>query len=104
FFNYLTQQELQQQITVPLYADYQEGLLRQLLTDISLRYDRNSGTAAYDVPTLMTFSGSSGSQLDIDQAMTMIDAALRSPTGRTVQLPISNADSQPPQALPPFAT
>lgn len=96
FFNYLTQQDLQQEIEVPLYADYQEGLLRQFLTDISLRYDRGSGDANYDVQTLMTFSGTSGSQLDIEQAISVIDQALRDPVNRTVQLPVLDAASARP--------
>lgn len=96
FFNYLTQQDFQQQIEVPLYADYQEGLLRQFLTEISLRYDRGSGLADYDVPTLMTFSGTTGSELDIERAVTMVDTALRNPDTRTVQLPVLDSASVRP--------
>ncbi len=92
FFNYLTQQDLQQSIEVPLYANYQEGLLRQFLTDISLRYDRSSGSADIDVQTLSTFSGATGSQLDVDQAVALVDLALRDPENRTVQLPVVDSD------------
>lgn len=97
FFNYLTQQEFQQSSTVPLSAEYQQSLLRAFLIDISQRYDRNSGTASYDVTTLTTFSGSSGQQLQIDAAIGLIDDALRSTTNRVVSLPIGDAASARPR-------
>lgn len=97
FFNYLTQQQLEQAVTVPLSADYQQSLLRTFLQDIGIRYNQQSGTASYDVATLTTFAGSSGQQLDIDRALTLIDSALRSPTNRTVTLPLSDAASSRPR-------
>jgi beta-lactamase class A len=97
FFNYLSQQELQQSAEVPLYAEYQRSLLQNFLQDIAQRYDRSSGTAGYDVATLTTFSGDMGRQLDIPASIDLIDAALRSPTERTVRLPIGDSDASRPR-------
>ena len=96
FFNYLTNQEINQAANLPLVADYQESLLRQFLQDISQRYDQLSGTAGYDVQTLTTFSGSTGLRLDIDNSVSLIDAALRDPDNRTVQLQLEGEDSDRP--------
>jgi hypothetical protein len=86
FLNYLLGSRDDQIVEVPLSAEYQENLLAQLLTDISMRYDRASGTPTYDLQTLTLGSGSSGYQLDINSSLPLIDAALRSPTDRTVDL------------------
>lgn len=96
FYNHLTRQELDQPITIPLYADYQRNLLEQLLNDISARYDRASGTPSYDVPTLTTYAGNPGFVLDVPQAVTLIDAALRSPNNRIVSLPVTDATTNRP--------
>lgn len=96
FFNNLTQQEFQQSIQIPLFADYQQGLLRQFLDDISRRYDRDTGQAGYEVQTLTTFSGESGRVLDAIRAERIIDSTLRDPENRTVILPISDAGSTRP--------
>lgn len=97
FFNYLTGQETQRGgADVPLLADYQRALLRQFLEDIAARYDSPPGQAGYDVPTLSVYEGREGSKLDIDEAMRLIDTALRNPTERTVQLPTGDSsESQP---------
>ena len=96
FFNHLTQQEFQQSIEVPLFADYQQNLLEQFLSDISQRYNRTSGQAGYDVQTLTTFTGESGVVLNIAEAENLIDAALRSPGNRTIALPVGNARTARP--------
>jgi hypothetical protein len=96
FYNYLTNQQVRDPITVPLYADYQQTLLEQFLRDIASRYDRSSGTAGYDTQTLTTFSGTSGYILDVPQAMRMVDEALRDPDSRTVILPVEDASTVRP--------
>ncbi|MBC7871403.1 MAG: hypothetical protein H7Y09_11245, partial [Chitinophagaceae bacterium] len=96
FFNYLTEQELEQSAEVPLNADYQRSLLEQFLQNITQRYDRTSGTAGYDVATLTTFTGSQGQVLDMTQTMDLIDSALRSPNNRVVNLPIGNSAASRP--------
>jgi len=97
FLNYLTGQEIQRGgADVPLLADYQRALLRQFLEDIAARYDSPAGQPGYDVPTLSVYAGQQGATLDIDEAMRLIDSALRNPTERTVQLPTGDSsESQP---------
>jgi len=91
FFNHMTNRQVQQAVNVPLSADYQTSLLEQFLRDISARYDRTPGDIRYDLQTLTFRPGSEGSQLDVDTAMAMVDAALRSADNRVVELPIGTA-------------
>lgn len=97
FFSYLLGQENITLRDIPLVADYQRNVLRTYLeNDIAARYDQPAGRAGYDVVSLTTFAGVSGSELDVDEAMQAIDDALRRPNNRTVQLPISSgAFAQP---------
>lgn len=88
FFNYLLGQEERSVINVLLQADYQSGLLDQFLREISLRYDRQPGSGDYDVQTLTIRPGLGGRQLNARQALPLIDAALRDPVNRTVNLPL----------------
>jgi hypothetical protein len=96
FVQYLTQQDTTQPVNIPLDADFQRGLLEQLLRDISARYDRPPGEPGFDVATLTTFDGQQGFAIDIPQAMQLIESALRSPVNRTVLLPIGGATSNKP--------
>lgn len=97
FWNYLINQETQRGgANIPLQANYQRALLRDFLEDIAARYDRTSGRAGYDVPTLSVYAGNQGSQLDIDAAMEMIDAALYNSENRVVELPVGGPDSSRP--------
>lgn len=96
FFNYLTGQQSQQSLDVPLDADYSRSQLRTYLEDIAVRYDRPPGQADYDVQTLTFRPGARGYILDIDEAMEMVDAALRDPENRTVVLPVSDSDASRP--------
>lgn len=81
---------------VPLLADYQEGLLRSILEDIARRYDRSPGRPGYDVSTLTVFEGTAGAQLDVEEAIDRIDAALRNPVDRVVTLPIGDSAASRP--------
>lgn len=100
FINHLTGTEVQRGgASIPLLADYQPALLRQFLEDIARRYDRNPGTPGYDVPTLTVYSGNRGSRLDIDLAVQLVDAALRSPDNRVVNLPIGDSSASDPNIL-----
>jgi beta-lactamase class A len=91
FLNYMTNRQLTQVVDVPLSADYQRSVLEQFLRDIAARYDRAPGEIRYDLQTLTFRPGAEGTQLDIESAMTLIDAALRSPDNRSVELPIGSA-------------
>ncbi len=97
FLAHLSGTELERQgATVPLLADYQEGLLRTVLEDIAQRYDRAPGSPGYDVATLTVFEGTPGAQLDIEEAIDRIDAALRNPVNRVVELPIGDSAASKP--------
>ncbi|GAB4510358.1 MAG: hypothetical protein OHK0046_07020 [Anaerolineae bacterium] len=96
FFNHLTQQELQEAALLPLDADYQRSLLQQYLQDVARRYDAPPGDAGYDLQTLTTFAGEGGVVLDMDAAVTAVEAALRDPINRTVNLPLGGRDAGRP--------
>jgi hypothetical protein len=88
FFSYLLGREDSQAADVPLSATYQRNLIDQFLRDIAARYDRASGAPTYDLATLTLRTGDSGYKLDVEAAVPLIEAALNSPTERTVSLPI----------------
>lgn len=72
---------------VPLRASYSEDRLRAFLKDeVAVRYDQ-SPTGAMPLPGSAGFqAGKTGSVLDIDRAVVLIDGALRSPSSRVVNL------------------
>jgi beta-lactamase class A len=96
FVNYMLGRAPSQSIDVPLQADYQRNLLEQYLRNVAVRYDREPGRADYDVQTLTFRPGRQGYILNVPEAMTLIDQALRSPTDRTVVLPVSDSDASRP--------
>lgn len=81
---------------IPLLADYSKDRLRAYLQDeIATRYDRPP-SPAIPVPGSPNFqSGESGTQLDIDRAIQLVDDALRSSTSRVVNL--SYQKTNPPR-------
>ncbi len=79
---------------IPLVADYQENALNAVLEDIAARYDNHPGRSSFDLQTLNVYAGSSGYALDVSAAMLLVDAALRSATSRSVDLPIHDIGSQ----------
>ncbi|MCA9912238.1 MAG: serine hydrolase, partial [Anaerolineae bacterium] len=94
FINYLLGREAAAVIDIPLSADYQQNLLEQYLRDIAARYNRSAGDAEFDLQTLTLRSGSGGYVLDVDSAIPLVDAALRRPDNRVVELPITEAVAQ----------
>ncbi len=92
FFNYLTGQPSEKVVSVDLSADYQQQALQQFLQDIANRYDHPAGEASYDVSTLTFRPGAAGYTLDVQKAVPMVDAALKSPTNRTVVLPLNGVN------------
>ncbi len=94
FFNYLAGSESETQVNVALTADYQEALLRQIVSDIATRYDRPPGEGSYDVQTLTFRTGDAGYVLDTNVALPLIDAALRDPINRQVVLPVDSTDGR----------
>ncbi|MBZ0298438.1 MAG: class A beta-lactamase-related serine hydrolase [Anaerolineae bacterium] len=90
FFNYLMGQEERSIVSVELSASYQNSLLDQFMQEVSRRYDRQPGQAGYDAQTLTIRPGPGGRQLDIRRALPLIDAALRDPVNRSVNLPLAD--------------
>ncbi len=88
FVDYLMGRQSIQSIGIPLTADYQRSLLEQFLRDVASRYDRPSGSAGYDLQTLTIRAGSSGYQLDLANAVPLVETALRDPLNRSVILPV----------------
>lgn len=72
---------------VPLRASYSEERLRLFLKEeVATRYDQQA-TAALPLPGSTGFqTGKSGTVLDINRAVTLIDGALRSSSARVVNL------------------
>ncbi len=72
---------------VPLRATYSEDRLRDYLrNEVAQRYDQNA-QAALPVPGSANFqTGKTGTLLDVDRAVILIDSALRSPSSRVVNL------------------
>lgn len=72
---------------VPLRATYSEERLRLYLqNEIAVRYDQAASPALPLSGTTSFQVGKTGTVLDIDRAVTLIDLALRSPTSRVVNL------------------
>ncbi len=91
FASFLLGQETEQRVNVPLSADYRANLVESFLQDVSARYDRQSGAASYDLSTLTLRPGATGYTLDVKAALPLVEAALRSPNNRVVQLPFVNS-------------
>lgn len=85
------------QVDVPLRVSISEERLRTfLIEEVATRYDRPS-TPAVPVPGTINFQpGGQGLSLDIDRAVLLIDAALRSPTSRVVDLPLQRTSPTRP--------
>jgi len=92
FFNHMLGQDNTQTEDIPLEADYQSNELRTELEEIARIYDRPAGDAVFDLDTLTISSGDSGWQLDVDAAVNAVDAALRRPNERWVELPIAGGE------------
>lgn len=92
FLNYMLGLEVSAQQDIPAQFDYQRTALEALLQDIAARYDNTSAEANYDLQTLTTFTDTEGYQLNVQEALPMVDAALRSPDNRVVSLPVESSD------------
>jgi beta-lactamase class A len=82
---------------VPLSASISDERLRVFLKDeISQRYDRPPSPPVPVPGTVQFEKGDSGSSLDIDRAVVLIDDALRSPASRVVNLSVGKVGSPRP--------
>ncbi len=93
FANYLIGQEANQSVDVPVMVTYEQNRLEAFLGQISASYDQTVSDVNYNLDTLTVRSGLSGSQLDVEAALPLVDAALRSPTERVVNLPVVEASA-----------
>jgi beta-lactamase class A len=84
-------------INIPLRVSISEERLRNfLIEEVANRYDRPP-TSAVPIPGTINFqSGAEGLSLDIDRSVLLIDAALRSPTNRVVDLPLQRTSPTRP--------
>ncbi len=75
---------------VELNATYSQASLRRILEDIASRYDQPGAAPEPDPENLGFKAGASGQALNIDPAIDLIDAAMRSPRAedRVVNLPL----------------
>jgi beta-lactamase class A len=96
YWNYLWDRPVQP-VDIPLRATYSEDRLRAYLQDeIAARYDQPPTSAIPIVGTTNFQVGSSGSQLDIQRAIPLVEAALFSLEKRVVSLPIEKTDPTRP--------
>lgn len=96
FFNYLFNQ-LPETTAVPLDANIDETALRNYLTnEIAARYDEPP-TAYVPIAGSVNFEpGTPGKVLDIDRAVDLVSAALKSPSARVVNLTYTQVNSARP--------
>jgi beta-lactamase class A len=96
YWNYLWDRPVSP-INIPLRANYSEDRLRNYLEgEIATRYDQPATQALPVVGTTNFQPGSSGSELDIDRAVPMIETALFSLSQRSVVLPIQKTSPTHP--------
>lgn len=96
YWNYLWDRPVQS-VDIPLRATYSEERLRTYLkTEIASRYDQPPTPATPLVGTTNFQAGTSGSELDIDRAIPVIEAALFSTNHRSLVLPIKKTSPSHP--------
>lgn len=88
FVNFLSRKPVAA-VTVPLDYTFQESELRLYLEEIAARYDSEGGESQLNTTTLTFTTGNPARHLDIEQAVPLIEQALRDPQpeNRRVTLP-----------------
>jgi hypothetical protein len=81
---------------ISLQAAYDESKLDAFLAEVSARYDETGSPALADPDRLNFRPGSAGRALDRNTAFSLINAALRSATDRSVTLPVNDFAQTPP--------
>ncbi|MEP7356101.1 MAG: serine hydrolase [Anaerolineales bacterium] len=74
---------------VPLQATYSRERLQAFLEDVAARYDRPGSPPKANPDKLGFVPGEPGHSLDVAAAFSLVDARLRSPSDRTVNLPVT---------------
>lgn len=96
YWNYLWDRPVQP-VNLPLRAIYSEDRLRTFLqTEVANRYDQLPTSATPVVGTTNFRAGTAGSELDIDRAVPLIEAALFSTNQRSISLPIKKTSPTHP--------
>jgi len=87
FWDYLWGRQVSR-FSIPLRADYSEDRLRTYLVDeIASRYDKPPSPAVPQTGTVSFSPGTSGTVLDLDTAVLLIDDSMNSISNRSVNLP-----------------
>jgi len=95
FWNFLWGRAIEP-ASIPLIASFSEPRLESYLeNEISGRYDQPPQPPIPAVGTVNFQPGTQGTELDIDRSIDLIETALRSPTKRVVDLPLSR--TSPPR-------
>ena len=96
YWNYLWDRPTLQ-VDIPLRATYSEDRLRTYLqTEIATRYDQLPTPAKPVIGTINFQPGTSGSELDLDRAIPLIETALFSTNHRSLVLPIKKTSPTHP--------
>lgn len=96
FWDFLWQRGIEPE-NVPLRASFSEPRLRNYLTnEISTRYDKPPIPAQPAAGTVNFIPGQSGTVLDVDRSVALIDSALRSTSARVVDLPLQRSEAPRP--------
>ncbi len=88
FWEYLWLQPGQSN-NIPLQATYSHSQLRGFLQDIAARYDQPGSAPKADPNKLGFQAGEPGHAMDLEAAVSALDASLFSPSNRSVTLPIT---------------
>jgi len=89
FWDYLWNR-LPEPSDIPLRSSISQARLRKYLEEeIAVRYDKVPSTILPKAGDVVFEAGESGTELDIDRAVMLIESALKSPTKRTVNLTYS---------------
>lgn len=81
---------------IPLSASYSEARLKAYLEDIAARYNQPAQPAMPVAGSTRFKAGSTGTVLDINTSVLLIEAALNSLNNRTVDLPLQRTDPPRP--------
>jgi len=87
FWEYLWVQPGQSN-NIPLQSTYSQAQLRAFLQDVARRYDQPGSPPKADPNKLGFQPGEQGHALDLEAAVSAVDAKLHSPSDRTVDLPV----------------
>jgi beta-lactamase class A len=87
FWEYLWVQPGQSN-NIPLQSTYSQPQLRAFLQDVARRYDQPGSPPKADPNKLGFQAGEQGHALDLEAAVSAVDAKLHSPSNRTVDLPV----------------